>query len=107
MYNYDYEFNITEMVLLITAKTIYVLDRNGEMKTRYSLEDLMEVIMVKSNPCFFALSFKEGIPLVMQSFRRAELVIFMLSHQTADKKAKIRVGDALKVRMRSGKTHVI
>ena len=77
---YNANLSVTEMVILITAQSIYVLDRRCNLKSRYNIDDLSEIILVKANPCFFALSFLHGLaPLVMQSFRRAELMIYVLS----------------------------
>jgi hypothetical protein len=86
--------------------TIYILDKDGNLKSRYKINDLKEVILVRQNPLFFALSFKSGIPLIMQSFRRPELVPFLLSQMTV-KKAQIRQGDDLFVKMKSGKEHIV
>jgi hypothetical protein len=37
--------------------------------------------MIKSNPCIFALSFGSvSIPLLLQSIRRSELIMFLLTH---------------------------
>jgi hypothetical protein len=70
------------MFILITSSALYLLDLRCNLKTRIEIKDLREVILVKSNPCFFALSFKNGIPpLILQSFRRSELVFYLLAQR--------------------------
>ena len=103
---YKPSFELEEMVILVTSSAIYLLDRRCNLKTRYELKDLSEIILVKANPSIFALSFSSGqAPLILQSFRRAELMIFVLSQrEKTPVKPKIVIGDALKVKLRSGKT---
>ena len=109
VHKYDPSLNVTEMIILISSLSIYLLDRRGNLKVRYSITDLKEIILVKANPCFFALSFSRDLPpLIMQSFRRAELMIYILSQRENKKpKPRVVVGDALKVYMRSGKTKLL
>ena len=77
---YNSSFTVTEMIILITSQSIYLMDRKCNLKSRSEIKDLREIILVKANPCFFALSFTNGLPpLVLQSFRRAELMIYILS----------------------------
>ena len=55
------------------------------------------------------MSFVHGLaPLVLQSFRRAELMVYMLSQREKSTiKPKVVVGDAIKVHMKSGKSRVL
>ena len=77
---YNAALSVTEMIILVTSQSIYMLDTRCNLKSRHSIEDLSEIILIKSNPCFFALSFVNGqVPLILQSFRRAELMIYILS----------------------------
>ena len=57
---YDPKMEVTEMIILVTAQSIYMLDNQCNLKTRRELKDLAEIIQVKANPCFFALSFVAG-----------------------------------------------
>mmetsp|Transcript_36864 Transcript_36864/g.48427 ORF Transcript_36864/g.48427 Transcript_36864/m.48427 type:complete len:114 (+) Transcript_36864:870-1211(+) len=103
---YKPSFETEEMVVLVTSSSIYLLDRKCNLKSRYELKDLAEIILVKANPAIFALSFLLGLPpLILQSFRRAELMIYILSQREKSAiKPRVVVGDALKVRLRSGKS---
>ena len=87
------------MIIMVNAVSLYLIDRRGNLKTRIELKNLREIILVKSSPCFFALAFRQGIaPLVLQSFRRSELMIFILAQrEKAFQKPKVMVGDSLKV----------
>ena len=96
------------MIILITAQSIYILDRLCNMKSRYEIKFLTEIILVKANPCFFALSFSNGPPLVLESFRRAELMVYVLSQrQNTNPKPKVAVGDAIKIYLSSGRMKML
>ena len=70
------------MIVLVTSSALYLLDRRCNLKTRIDIKDLRKIILVKTNPCFFALSFRYGIPpLILQSFRRSELVVYLLAQR--------------------------
>ena len=91
------------MIILITAQSIYILDPLCNMKSRYEVKYITEIILVKANPCFFAISFENAPPLVLESFRRAELMVYVLSQrQNTNPKPKVLVGDAIRVYMKSG-----
>ena len=77
---YTPDLSVMEMIIIVTPQSIYLLDCRCNLKSRYSIDDLSEIILVKSNPSFFALSFLHGLaPLVLQSFRRAEAMVYLLS----------------------------
>ena len=59
---YKPSFQTDEMVILITSQSIYLLDTKCNLKTRYELKELAEIILVKANPSIFALSFFNGLP---------------------------------------------
>ena len=106
---YNTNLSVTEMIILITSHSIYVIDRRCNLKSRYNIDDLSEIILVKANPCFFALSFLHGLaPLILQSFRRSELMIYILSQRERSiPKPKVVIGDAIKLLLKSGKTKVL
>ena len=106
---YNANFNVTEMIIFITSQSIYLMDTKCNLKSRTDIKDLREIILVKANPCFFALSYSNGSPpLVLQSFRRAELMIYILSQRERTfPKPKIVVGDALRVFLKSGRTKLL
>lgn len=94
------------MILMITAKSIYLLDHQCTLQSRSELKDLAEIILVKASPCYFALSFAAGTyaPLILQSVKRTEIMCFILSKTEKMQTQKPRVveGDALKVLLKSG-----
>ena len=106
---YTADLSVTEMIILVTSQSIYMLDSRCNLKSRYSIEDLCEIILVKQNPCFFALSFLHGLaPLILHSFRRAEAMIYILSQrEKSETKPKVVVGDAIKLFMKSGRTKLL
>lgn len=57
IHSYKPNFATDEMVILITTQAIYILDRKCNLKTRYELRELREIILVKASPSVFALSF--------------------------------------------------
>ena len=44
---YTPNLSVTEMIIIITSQSIYMLDRRCNLKSRYSVEDLSEIILVK------------------------------------------------------------
>ena len=78
--SFNPELKVTEYILLINHKSLYLLDKKGVNKHRHDLPKLRQIIMIKTNPCIFALSFGGlSTPLLLQSFRRSELIMFLLS----------------------------
>ena len=57
---YDTQLQATEMIILVTPKSIYLLNSRCNLKVRYKIEDLVEIIHVKVDPSFLALSFDKG-----------------------------------------------
>ena len=58
--NFDTSLTSTEMIIMITRKSIYLIDSRCNLKNRYNLSSLSEVILIKAHPSFFALSFTGG-----------------------------------------------
>ena len=91
---------------MINEYSIYVLDQRGCMDKHYKLEDLIEIILVKADPSFLALSFREGVhPLILSSYRRAELMVYVLAQrQHAYPKPVVSIGDFVRLTFRTGRT---
>jgi len=78
--SFNPELKVTEFILLINHKSLYLIDKKGVSKGRHDLLKLRQIIMIKTNPCIFALSFGGiGQPLLLQSFRRSELIMYLLT----------------------------
>ena len=54
---YDTNLTPTEMVILITRRSIYLLDSRCNIKSRIDISSLCEFILVKASPSFFAMYF--------------------------------------------------
>ena len=96
---YNTNLTATEMIILITKKSIFLLDSLCKFKSRHDLASLSDIILLKASPSFFALSFMHGqAPLILESFRRAELMFFTLSmREHATVKPKLVKDDGMKL----------
>lgn len=101
--NYDTSLNGTEMIIMITRKSIYILDSRCNLKMRYELANLGDVILIKAHPSFFALCFLDNKPpLVLECFRRSELSIFALSlREHQEPKPRVITSDTIQMTTRS------
>lgn len=74
------DLKATEYILVITWKSLFLIDKKFKAKQHCELQKLRQIIMIKTNPCIFALSFGgQSIPLLLQSFRRSELIMYLLT----------------------------
>ena len=103
---YDTKLNQTEMIIMITNKSIFLLDCRCNIKRHIEIKNLSQIILVKANPSFFTLSFLYGeAPLILESFRRAELMVFTLAlRENSNPKPSVIATDALNLSLKSGKT---
>lgn len=94
-----------EMIILVTSAAIYLLDQDCNLVTRDELVDLSEIILANTNPSIFALTFRSGLyPLVLQSFRRPEFRIFVMSQLGgSSNKPKVTYSETFDVCLHSGK----
>ena len=76
---YDATFRTKEFIIVITSGRLYLLDTKCHLKYRQELADCTQIIKVKANPSFFALVFSQGPPLILETFRRIELIMYILS----------------------------
>ena len=77
---YDTCLQATEMMIMVTQKSIVLLNDKCKLYDRYAVRDLVEIIQVKADPSFLALSFTQGIQtLILSTFRRTELMFYLLS----------------------------
>ena len=90
---YDAAFSSSELIILITSEMLYLIDTKCHLKHRQRLSDLYEIVLLKANPCFFALDFSGGTKLILETVRRTELVIYILT-QRDGKDPKPKVGRA-------------
>ena len=63
---------------------------------------------MKANPSFFALVFSQGPPLILETFRRIELVMFILSQrERKEPQPKISNGRNIRFHKPDGTTETI
>jgi hypothetical protein len=55
----DQNLNITNYIIMITHNSLYLMDEKFQKNQirRNELKNLRQIIMIKTNPCIFALSF--------------------------------------------------
>ena len=78
---YNPKLEVTEMIILVTSSAIYILDRRCNLKRRIEIKQLTEIILNKSNPCILGLSFNSVPPIILMSFRRSELIVYLLAQR--------------------------
>ncbi len=62
------------------------------------------MLLIKTNPSIFQLLFKAKTAVLMQTFRRTELVVFLLTQRdNLGFKTDIARSDSLEVRLANGK----
>lgn len=105
---YNPKLQVSEHIICVTSQAIYLLDLKSNLEVRIEIRDLSEIILIKKNPCIFALVFKKGIAsLVLQSLRRSELVVYILAQRENLPKPKVQVGDKLRVYPRGKPSYLI
>ena len=86
-----------ELIILVTSEMLYLFDRNCNLKCRQRLANLSEIVLVKANPCIVALLFDKGLKLILETVRRTEIVIFILSQRAGkDPKPTVSRGDCIR-----------
>lgn len=76
---FNTSLHVTECCILVTNESVYLFDNKINFMSRHSVRDCVQIILIKTNPCVFVLCFRSGPPLLLQSFRRTELVLFLLT----------------------------
>ena len=66
---------------MITAATIYIFTPKFRLIQKSSIRGMTGIILIKTNPSIFSISFKNELPLLLQTFRRTELVIYLLTQR--------------------------
>lgn len=70
------------MRLVITMKTLLVFTGTGKwtIKRRYSLPQLKEVIIPSKDFTWALLRFKKGFDLLIESYRRLDIILYILEY---------------------------
>lgn len=66
---------------MITAATIYIFTPKFKLLQKSQIREISGIILIKTNPSIFSISFKNQFPLLLQTFRRTELVIYLLTQR--------------------------
>jgi len=83
---------------------VYLFDRKYNFRKCEKVKDLNSVILIKTNPSVFTLNFTQSAPILLQTFKRTELVVFLLTQrENLGKKTNIFRSQGLKITMKSGK----
>ena len=61
MQHYNTKLDVSEVIMLVTKGAIYILDINCNLLQRYEIQYLSQIILVKSNATFMALTFTQGL----------------------------------------------
>jgi hypothetical protein len=64
--SFNSDLKVTEYIILVTHRSLYLMDKKCNSKVRHDLSKLRQIVMIKTNPCIFALSFGgTGNPLLL------------------------------------------
>ena len=96
------------MIIAVTPDMFYLLDTKCNLKYRCRLSDLYEITLVKVNPRFFVTDFGQGVKLILETARRTELVIYVLSQRDGkDPKPRVNRTNGVKQRQPDGKMKLL
>jgi hypothetical protein len=68
-----------DYVVVISSERIYLFGTNYILIEHRMIDQLTEIIMTKSNPCILALCFSRQSPLLLQTYRRPELAVYLIT----------------------------
>jgi len=69
-------------IILVTSKLIYLFDTKFVKFTIEDIEQFDQIVLVKTNPTIFQMQLRSGLSsLLLQTFRRTELVVFLLTQR--------------------------
>lgn len=68
------------IIVLITYKSIYLINKNYNLIKNYSLKNLQSVITIQSNSSFIILQFQlkdDKLNIILESIRRTEFLVYL------------------------------
>lgn len=90
---------------MIYEKTLFVLSLNKyQVINKIPLNDLKLILTIQTNSSIFALNFGENnIDLLFESYRRTELIIFLLENCDHFERKRPTIEKSLKLRLKTTK----
>lgn len=106
------EFNnsmkAVDEVCLITAHSIYFFTKQFAFIKRFELHRVEQVVLIKTNQSVFSLTITGQKPVLVQSLKRTELIVFLLTQrENMGKATQICRTANLNVIMNSGREQSI
>jgi hypothetical protein len=86
---------------------MYIFDKKYKFLFFRKLEDIVQIIMVKSNPSIISLIFKGSAPLLLQTHRRPEIALYIKNKRHEDLKETTRLtwSDTINITKPDGSKH--
>lgn len=70
---------VKDSVVVITPQRIYLFTRDYHFIESRPVRDITQIIMIRTNPSMMALCSEKAQPILLQTFRRPELSIFVIT----------------------------
>ena len=104
MYKTDASLNKTRVIVLVTDLNLWVMKvDNYALINHISLKELTKILTIQTNSSIFALNFSSKLALFLESVRRTEFVLFLLSACDTDpaRKQRPEIAKSLKLHLTS------
>ena len=104
MYKTDASLNKTRVIVMITDLNLWVMKvDNYSLINHVPLGELTKILTIQTNSSIFALNFSSSFALFLESVRRTEFVLFLLSVCEDDPKRTSRpeITKSLKLQLSS------
>jgi Unconventional myosin tail, actin- and lipid-binding len=75
---FDNSMKPVDSVMLVTQTGIYLFNKKLDFQKRVYLKQIKTMVLIKTNASIFLLKLDKELPLLLQSFRRTELVVYLL-----------------------------
>lgn len=101
---FDEKMKPQDRVIVITPNSIFFLNKKFELKRCILIKTIFELVLIKTNPSIFSMSITGNRPIILQTFRRTEFVIYLLSmRDNHGLSTRISRSSGLNLGMRNGK----
>ena len=75
---FDNSMKPVDSVMLVTQTGIYLFNKKLDFQKRVYLKQIKTMVLIKTNASIFLLKLDKELHLLLQSFRRTELVVYLL-----------------------------
>lgn len=101
---FDEKMKPVDRVLIISPNCIFFFNKKFELRKMLQLKNIPELILIKTNPSIFSITPTGHPPIIMQTFRRTEFVIYLLSmRDNLGLSTRVSRSSGLKLGMKNGK----